>query len=262
MLTKNYYAKCWSMLLLLSTCFSLEAQIVDYELVNSRAERFSTRGVEEIPVEIIYQFKNDAARLALRSLGDPSHQPIVIPEDLIQTYFNVLVNIYTHDDVAKSIAKCNIHTASTPSTDYLKIIYERTVDWASPLRKGITTTDSRIINNLIEQYDLLIERNEYFDVRRDAIIIRPTKPINMTAMANEFYKVEAVELTELGDNRNKSTDIAIQANDSGWQVRYMLTFTEEKSIQQHYWLYEVKFTGQVTLISEGGAPIPEYLQCY
>ncbi len=262
MLTKNDYTAYWYMLLLLSTCFSLEAQIIDYELVNSSAERFSIREIEDIPVEMIYQFKNDAARLVLRDLGDPSHQPIVIPEDLIQTYFNVLISIYTYDDTAKNIAKCNVHSASTPSTDYLKVIYERTVDWASPLRKGITTTDSEIINNLIEQYELLIERNEYFDVRRDAIIIRSTKPINMTAMANEFYNVDAVELIELGHDRNQDTDISIQANDSGWQVRYTLTFTEEKSIQQHYWLYEVKSIGQVTLISESGAPVPEYLQCY
>lgn len=262
MLTKSYYTAPWSMLLLFSACFSLDAQIVNYELVNSREERFSTRGVKDIPAEVIYQFKNDAARLVLRSLGDPSHQPIVIPEDLVQTYFNILVNIYTHDDVAKSIANCNIHTTPVPSTDYLKIIYERTVDWASPLRKGITATDNKIINNLIEEHDLLIESNEYFDVRRDAIIIRAIKPVNMTAIANEFYNLEAVELIELGHNRNQNTDVSIQATDNGWQVRYLLTFMEEKSVQQHYWFYEVKMTGQVTLVSESGAPIPEYLQCY
>ncbi|NJK83650.1 MAG: hypothetical protein HC912_07360 [Saprospiraceae bacterium] len=250
------------MLLSLGACFSLKAQIADSKLVNGKEERFSTKGVESIPAEMVYQFKNDAARLALRSLGDPSHQPILIPEDLTQSYFNILINIYTHDDVAKSIANCHIHTASSPSTDYLKIIYERTVDWASPLRKGITSTDSKIINNLIEQYDLLIERNEYFDARRDAIVLRAIKPINMTAIANELYPVEAVELIELGHDRNQDTDISIQTNDEGWQVRYLISFREEKSVQQHYWFYEVKWTGQVTLLSEGGAPIPEHLQCY
>ncbi len=262
MLTKSYYTAPWSMLLLLSACFSLDAQIVNYELVNSREERFSTRGVKDIPAEVIYQFKHDAARLALRSLGDPNHQPVAIPEQLIQSYFDVLLTIYINNDVAKSIANCKVHTSSTPSTDYMKVIYERTIDWASPLRKGITTTDSRRINSLIEEHELIIESSQYFDARRDAIVIRATNPINMAAIANEFYNIEGVEQIDLGYDRNKNTDVSIQAIDKGWEVRYAVSFKEEQSIQQHYWFYEVSRSGKVTLRSEGGAPIPEYMSCY
>ncbi|MFT5168244.1 MAG: hypothetical protein ACI8P3_003485, partial [Saprospiraceae bacterium] len=92
---------------------------------------------DAIPKKLTRKFKRDAARLALRMESkkeDLRYLNIVIPRDNIENIYDMLTNIYVGNEVAKSIAECNVHTFPNPSIDHLVIIFDRDIEWAAPLR--------------------------------------------------------------------------------------------------------------------------------
>ncbi len=239
---------------------SLEAQNT-YEIV-SLSSQFNIKNEQTIPEAIVHQFKNDAARIALRNYKDLSDQSVQIAPSEIDLYYSILSKLYLQDEQIKNIIRCKVKTKPIPSTDYIKLIFDRTVSWAQPLREGISSTRNSFINSLIEQHDLIIELHEYFDARRDAITIRAAQPINMASIANQLYTVEGIEKIDLGTGRDRASDIIIQPINQGWEIQFILLFKEENVQQQHIWYYEIDENGSFKLTSETGAPIPEWMQCY
>jgi|GEM_PF-7038317 len=115
----------------------------------------------EIPSRLKRKFRRDAARLALRLSSqedDLRYQSIVISQSSIQNFYKILSSIYLFDQTAKSISKCNVHTFPNPSIDHFVVIFDKTIDWAAPLRKGISETNSHEINDLLDEFDLIIEK--------------------------------------------------------------------------------------------------------
>ena len=140
-----------------------------------------------IPSSLDRQFKRDAARIALRldaEKEDIRYLPIAISRDNINGLYKALSNIYQNEEAGKSIAKCNVHTFPNPSIDHLVVIYRKNVDWAGPLRQGITETTNKELNQLLDKYDLAIERSMQWNDTQDAITLRSKEPLNMAALAD------------------------------------------------------------------------------
>ncbi|MEL6863831.1 MAG: hypothetical protein AAFP19_05400 [Bacteroidota bacterium] len=220
-----------------------------------------------LPKRLLRKFRRDAARLALRLEAeneDLRYQNIVIPQGNMENIFDILTAIYQTDETAKSIAKCNIHTFPNPSIDHLVLIFDRDAEWAAPLRDGISETNSREINSLLDEYDLIIEKHVQWNDTQDAITIRSKEPLNMAALANEFYNVEGVQSIDLGVPKMGGNDINIQRTASGWEVEYVLRFGSYISGKGkvHFWKYEVSDEGEVKFNTEGGDPVPEYMRCH
>ena len=224
------------------------------------------KNTKTIPRKLIRKFRRDAARLALRIESrkeDLRYQNIVIPKDNIEGIYRVLTNIYQKDETAKSIAECNVHTFPNPSIDHLVIIFNRNVDWAEPLRQGISETNSVEINELLDDYDLIIEKHVNWNDTQDAITIRSRAPLNMAALANEFYNIDGVETIDLGIPEIGGNDINIKRLHNGWEVEYLLRFGSYISGKgkQHRWTYEVRDDGTVEFITEGGDEVPDWMRC-
>ena len=212
------------------------------------------------------KFLRDAARLSLRleaKKEDLRYQNILIPKDNIQSIYEVLTNIYLNDETAKSIASCNVHTFPNPSIDHLVIIFNRNVDWAEPLRDGISETNSEEINELLDEYDLIIEKHVQWDDSQDALTIRSKQPLNMAALSNEFYNIDGINTIDLGIPEIGGNDINIQRIQGGWEVDYVLRFgsyiSGEGSL--HMWKYHSLDDGTIKFISEGGDPVPDWMKC-
>ncbi len=221
---------------------------------------------EAIPKKLTRKFKRDAARLALRMESqkeDLRYLNIDIPRDNIENIYNVLTTIYTDNEIAKSIADCNVHTFPNPSIDHLVIIFDREVDWAAPLRDGISETDNEEINGLLDDYDLVIEKHIQWNDTKDAITIRSKEPLNMAALANEFYNVEGVSSIDLGVPEIGGNDINITRIEKGWEVQYVLRFGSYISGKGkvHIWKFNALDDGSIEMISEGGDPVPEWMRC-
>lgn len=224
------------------------------------------RTQQSIPKKLIRKFRRDAARLALRiesKKEDLRYQNIVIPRDNIEGIYTILTDIYQNDETAKSIANCNVHTFPNPSIDHLVLIFDRDIEWAQPLRDGISETDSDDINELLDDYDLVIEKHVQWNDNQDAITIRSKEPLNMAALANEFYNIEGVSTIDLGIPKIGGNDINMKRVNNGWEVEYVLRFGSYISGKGklHIWKYRALDNGTIEFISEGGDPVPDWMRC-
>lgn len=219
-----------------------------------------------IPKSLERKLRRDAARLALRMEAKKEelrYQNIYIPRDNMESIYQVLSNIYMQDETAQSIAKCNVHTFPNPSIDHIVIVFEREIDWAAPLQDGVSETDSEEINTLLEDYDLIIEKHVQWNDTEDAITVRSKAPLNMAALANEFYNIEGVQSVDLGIPNVGGNDINIFREANGWEVQYVLRFGSyiNGEGKVHIWRYKAEDSGSIKFISESGDPLPDWMRC-
>ncbi|RMG79843.1 MAG: hypothetical protein D6714_15695 [Bacteroidetes bacterium] len=220
----------------------------------------------DIPKSLERKFRRDAARLALRinaEREDLRYQSIAIPRGVMEDFYTILANIYLHDETAKSIAKCNVHTFPNPSIDHFVVIFDKDVEWAAPLREGISETTSPEINDLLDDYDLIIEKHVNWNDTQDAITIRSKEPLNMAALANEFYNVEGVREIDLGIPKVGGNDILVRRISGGWEIQYVLKFGSYISGKgkQHLWKYKALDNGQIEFLGEEGDAVPSWMKC-
>lgn len=214
------------------------------------------------------QFRRDAARLALRLAmdrgDDPRYLPIAIGREQINNIYYLLSTVYNADETAKSIARCNVHTFPNPSIDNLILIYKRNVDWAAPLRQGITETTNKELNDLLDKYDLAIEKHVQWNENSDAITIRSKEPLNMAALADKFDDIQGVVQVDLGFPKFGGNDIRLYRVQNGWELDFVLQIGgggATNNAKQHGWKYRVLDNGQVNLMKEWGEPIPAWMRC-
>ena len=221
---------------------------------------------QNIPQPVARKLKRDAARLALRvesEREDLKYMNVQIPPDRLNGIYNLLAAIYLNGEVGKSIEKCNVHTFPNPSIDHLVLIFDKNVSWAAPLRNGITETDNKTINKLLNSYDLVIEKYVQWNDNQDAVTIRSKDALNMAALANEFESVEGVAEMDLGLPKVAGNDIRMKRVAAGWEFDYVLKFgayTNDGG-KEHIWKYRADDKGNVTFVSEGGEPIPTWMKC-
>ncbi len=218
------------------------------------------RPSREIPRQVDRQLKMDAARLSLRSDKDDLRRAnIRISEAQSEQFYNLLRRVYLYE---RAIIDCyHIKTANQPSTDYIRIVYQKEVAWAKPLKSGISSTDQPLINGILERYDLIIEGIESLNARQDALIIRAVKPINMEALASNFYGIEGIEAVELDEKAPIRSDISASQNYSSWDLEYILRFDAKGKLQEHTWTYRIKEDGTIRLLHESGDILPNWLSC-
>ncbi len=221
----------------------------------------------DIPKSLERKFRRDAARLALRieaEKEDLRYLNVSIPQPTIEMVYDLLTKVYISDETAKSIAKCNVHTFPNPSIDQLVIIYEKDVDWAAPLRDGISETENADINDLLDEYELVIEKHVVWNDTEDALTIRSKAPLNMAALASQFEDIEGIVDIDLGVPKVVGNDIELNRFQDGWELQYIMkfgSFTNGKG-KKHIWKYQAFDNGSVEFIEESGSPIPSWMRCH
>lgn len=214
-----------------------------------------------VPAAIDRQFKRDAARLALRldaEREDARYLAIAINRDNSQNLYKALKNIYLNSEVGQSIAKCNVHTFPNPSIDHIVIIYNKNMDWAAPLRQGISETNSNEINALLDRYNLAIEKHVQWNEQNDAITLRSREPLNMAALADQFDNIAGIIQIDLGLPKLAGNDIKAKRISGGWEIEFLLSLGANKF---HSWKFSANDAGNVQLLKEGGEPLPSWMRC-
>lgn len=246
-------------------CISLSFPLIGQA---PKATFVKQNGVQnDIPKSLERKFRRDAARLALRieaQKEDLRYLNVGIPQPTIEMVYNLLTQVYSGDEIAKSIAKCNVHTFPNPSIDQLVLIYEKDIDWAAPLRDGISETENATLNDLLDEYELVIEKHVHWNDSEDALTIRSKVPLNMAALASEFEEIEGVVDIDLGVPKVAGNDIALNRFQDGWEIQYILkfgSFTNGKG-KQHVWKYHALDDGTIQFIEESGSPIPTWMRCH
>ncbi|MEM9991507.1 MAG: hypothetical protein AAF738_07055 [Bacteroidota bacterium] len=203
------------------------------------------------------QLQTDAARLCLRANEtDLRHADVRISASQQKQFYQLLRSIYQFD---QRLLDCyRIQTANIPSTDHLRLIYKRDVDWANPLEHGISSTEHPLINGILTRYDLVIENHIQLNTRQDALTLRSVNPINMTALASQLNTIEGVEAVDFSAATPLRSDIHFKQLRQGWEFEYIL-HTEEDSSRR--WLFRIDESGKVHLEDESGADLPSWLSC-
>lgn len=250
--------------LLLLLFFSL---VIDSPVLSAQSATFvSTTAANEIPRSLERKFRRDAARLALRleaEQEDLRYLNIDIAPTNVEMMYNILTTIYVENETAKAIAKCNVHTFPNPSIEQFVIIYDREIEWAAPLLDGINETDSDEFNDLLDEYELIIDKHVPWDDTQDAMTIRSKEPLNMAALANEFYNIEGVAEIDLGIPKAAGNDIVFTRLPDAWEIQYILRFGSFSGNggKEHIWTFQAKDDGTVQFIEETGEPIPSWMRC-
>ena len=221
----------------------------------------------EIPKSVERKFRRDAARLTLRLTagnGLLRDQSIYLSTRKVEEFYRALSNIYQFDATARSIEKCDIHTFPDPSIDHLVVIFNKSVRWATPLRQGENRTDNTQLNALLTRYQLSIEKFVQWDDTREAITIRPDVPMNMTALSDDFKKIEGVTAIELGTPQTAGNDIQAFRIQGGWEVVFLLRFGSyiDGQGKTHSWKYRAMDSGVVQFVGESGDPVPSWMPCF
>jgi len=245
-------------------CFLAQAQFASLD--DGERNTPTDARVEAVPDKLIRKYKRDAARLALRLEAGPEDlrfSNIDIPYEKIESIFEMLKTIYLSGETGKSIARCNVHTFPNPSIDQIKIIYDKEAEWADLLNEGISETTSEEFNDLLDEYELIIDKHVPWNDTQDAITIRSKEPMNMAALSNEFYNIEGVEEIDLGVPKIVGNDIVLNRLATGWQIKYLLKFGAFGSSggKEHVWTYEASDDGTIKFIEEEGEPIPSWMRC-
>ena len=213
-----------------------------------------------IPRQVDRQLKIDAARLSLRSDKDDLRRASIrISESQTQQFYQLLRAVYLYE---RAMVDCyHIKTANAPSTDYIRLVYQKEVAWAKPLKSGISSTDQPLINGMLERYDLIIEGIEALNSRQDALTLRAVNPLNMEALASNFYDIEGIEAVELEETTPPTSDIYTTQVRSGWELEYVLRFQVSGVLEEHTWIYQVKDDGTIRLKDESGMALPNWFSC-
>lgn len=252
---------------LLSSFIQLNGQLAMHESESFESISKSSDNSSEVPMKLNRKFRRDAARIALRlesGIEDLRFQNIDIPQSRIDEILYILQQVYLSGERGKAVSRCNVHTFPNPSIDQFKIVFDNTVEWAELLNDGISETTDETFNELLDEYDLVIENHEKWTDEQDILVVRSSSPLNMAALANEFYNIEGIVEIDLGIPELNGNDIQFKRSDKGWQIHYVLTIGGsllQTTKKEHVWIFEVNSEGQVKFISEEGDPIPEWMKC-
>lgn len=220
----------------------------------------------EISPRLQRKFRRDAARLVLRTESlkeDLRYHSILIPSQRSDLFFSILSSLYLNEETARSIARCNVHTFPNPSIDHFVLIYDRNAVWADLLRDGITETTHPRMLELMDDYDLVIDKHVRWNDQQDAITIRSTELLNMAALANEFYNIEGVDNIDFGLPKVSGNDIQIRRIEGGWEVEYILRFGSYINGEgsSHHWVFQYLDSGKTQFVNESGDAVPEWMRC-
>ena len=221
----------------------------------------------EVPIKLNRKFRRDAARIALRmesGIEDLRFQNIAIPKERIDEILYILQKVYLSGERGKAISRCNVHTFPNPAIDHFKIVFDNTVEWAELLNEGISETTNETFNELLDEYDLVIENHEKWTDEQDILVVRSSSPLNMAALANEFYNIEGIIEIDLGIPELSGNDIQFIKSANGWEIHYVLTIGGsllQTTKKEHIWIFEVDQAGEVKFLSEEGEPIPDWMKC-
>ena len=137
-------------------------------------------------------------------------------------------------------------------------MFEHDAAWVEPLKNRQDTTGSVTINNLIRKHKLIMTRMVYLDEERAGLVLQSKEPLNMPALAMQFFTEEGVgsieEVLPYGDGN----DISIERTKKGWDLAYSIRFGNcVNQCQKAYtWRYSVDGdTGEVTYLGGSGDTI-------
>ncbi len=216
----------------------------------------------QIPDLVQHQYRKDAEQLALRWLveeGATSDNDVELPSDLIQTFYNVLIQVYQATDLPARHLVVNtykIHTFPKHNTRDLLVGVDPAKAWTEAWRNGKQLTGNAEIDALMKQFDL--ELKGYLSGSNIAVL-RTGRALNTLALAKLLTPIEGVRYADDSSVGGDSSDIRAEFKGSYWQLDYSVGFGDCPAgcSQRTTWTFHAYPDGTVQFAGRSGdAPPP------
>lgn len=217
-----------------------------------------------IPEALRAAYREDAARLALRHLtatGDSARTGVELPADLWDALYRALVRVYNARDLPARdsvVDLYTIHTFPNPTVRRIDLGLDSTAAWVRALRQGTVPTGEPRFDELVDTYDLSLERYYDFQLGDDFAVLRAAAPLNTIALAPMFRDIEGVYWTEPAGSGGDGSDIRATPLLNGWRLDYSVGFGDCPAgcIGRYTWMFRVSEDGSVTYVGATGPPPP------
>lgn len=216
----------------------------------------------QVPDLVKQRYREDAEQLALRWLveqGATSDNDVELPSDLIQTFYNPLIQVYQATDLpARNVVvnTYNIYTFPKHNTRELLVAVDPTKVWTAAWRNGKRLTGNAEIDALMEQFDL--ELKGYLSGSNIAVL-RTGRPLNTLALAKLLTPIEGVRYADDSSTGGGGSDIRAEFKGSYWQLDYSVGFGDCPAgcSQRTTWTFHAYPDGTVQFAGRSGdAPPP------
>lgn len=217
----------------------------------------------ELPAELLADYREDAARLAVRHRRTLDQRPlgdVRVSEPLADDLYGALVRVAAFDHPASDsvAALYKVHTFPEPVLHRLLLGVDPDVGWTGAWRDGRRQTGNPDVDELLETYGLALERYRARDAGYDLAVLVSEDPLDIAALARRFLPVEGVVIAEPDAVAGDGNDIRAAAVDSGWRLEYSVGFGDCRAgcISRHTWTFRVGDDGAVTFLESEGPPPP------
>lgn len=251
--------------LILSSILLQYCNLTEVEYVSkwTKGKQIVPGNDSSIPDSIRILLKEDAARIALRDVHSDleSKQSLVtLPQELVDFYYHGLIHVFnvtflTARDSVFDIFK--IHTFRRPETHSLIVAVDSTKNWVQKWRIGQRLTENPQIDALMINYDLQLI-NYYNWSFLHAVVLESVKPINIYALGKKFQSIDGVIFAEENRTVGDGDDINASIETEFLSIEFSKGWGDCPAgcISRHFWLFQVKFNGNVSFVSSHGDVLP------
>lgn len=216
----------------------------------------------QIPDSVKALYKNDAAKLALRSLSntqDLKNLPVEIPENRIVMFYQNLIRLYnskTLKGINFIVSKNPIHTSLNPEIKILVMVVYSTADWVDRWENGNTLTGEEGIDTLVTKYDLTVTRFTEFGGDY-MILLTSNRNLNLFALSKKFEAISGVKYSHPEAYAGSGDDIQAVVDLERIKFVFNMGWGDCPSgcTSSHFWEYEVWNNGTVYFLREYGTPL-------
>ncbi|MBN2031417.1 hypothetical protein JW824_14380 [bacterium] len=215
-----------------------------------------------LPDSVKRSYLDDAARLAIRYLFDqnsPDTASVIIPEGLIQWFYDGLISIHNCEKlpyVDYLTQSYPVHTFKNPDLYHIGIMVYESYEWTFAWRDGERLTGNSDVDSLMVNYDLILEDYHLYSGKGGAEL-KSLYPLNLFALSELFEEIEGVRFSEPLMWMGGSKDIQAIILNGGIQYIFCIGWGDCMAgcMYSHYWEYIVYPYSAVQFIKEYGDPL-------
>lgn len=222
----------------------------------------------KLPDYLKQVYKRDASRIAIRLLNEElrlSKQTVKIPEELVQAVYNALIVVRTSDYAAvdQISKKYNIRSFPVPNVENIILVFQHDDERLMRMKqRREASIDDPNLDNILRKHNLEIMQLAYLDEERAGMVLQAREPINIPALAYQFFIDEGVGSIEEVMPYGDGNDIQVKRTRDGWDMVYSVRFGNcvNQCQKQHNWNFSVSEEGDVAYHGEEGQVIPPWLR--
>lgn len=199
------------------------------------------------PDSVRQAYYKDAQQLAVRTMAAENDPTVRIPDHRVEPFYDALLAVYDARRIPARDSILDIHAREQVSLHEISVGVDATVGWTEAWQNEEGQTGYARIDDLLETYELSLERYLDFD-DKGAAILRSKDPLNPAGLRTRFEDIPGVRYVESNSQMGHGADIRADVHETGIRLRYTRGWGDCFSgcIHEKTWTFRVDDSGRVT----------------